>query len=100
MRERERERERQRERESLKVHTGAGLPVISRPRAGEPLGWFGWQGIVPAKVEKMAGDIVDLTVNELLNVKVYIHVCVCVCVCVWVCACVCVWVCIHIQMYT
>jgi len=27
-----------------------GIPVISRPRVGEPLGWGGWQGIVPAKV--------------------------------------------------
>ena len=45
-----------------------GLPLISRPRPGEPLGWGGWQGIVPAKVEKMAGDIVDLTLNELIDV--------------------------------
>ena len=27
-----------------------GIPIISRPRVGEPLGWGGWQGIVPAKV--------------------------------------------------
>ena len=46
-----------------------GIPLISRARVGEPLGWGGWQGIVPAKVEKMAGDIVDLSLNELLDVK-------------------------------
>mmetsp|Transcript_26832 Transcript_26832/g.41950 ORF Transcript_26832/g.41950 Transcript_26832/m.41950 type:complete len:396 (-) Transcript_26832:233-1420(-) len=46
-----------------------GVPIISRPRPGEPLGWFGWQGIVPAKVTTMGGDIVDMTVNELIDVK-------------------------------
>jgi len=28
-----------------------------------------WQGIVPAKVHKMASDIVDLTVNDLLDLN-------------------------------
>lgn len=46
-----------------------GVPLISRARPGEPLGWFGWQGIVPAKVRKMGSDIVDMTINELLDVK-------------------------------
>jgi hypothetical protein len=47
----------------------AGIPVISRARPGEPLGFFGWQGIVPAKVRKMGGSIVDMTINELLDVR-------------------------------
>jgi hypothetical protein len=47
----------------------AGVPLVSRPRPGEPLGWGGWQGIVPAKVGKMASDIVDLTFSQLLDVK-------------------------------
>lgn len=47
----------------------AGIPVISRARPGEPLGLFGWQGIVPAKVRKMGGSIVDMTINELLDVR-------------------------------
>lgn len=46
-----------------------GIPLISRARVGEPLGWGGWQGIVPAKVKKMAADIVDLTITELVDVK-------------------------------
>ncbi|KAJ1473927.1 hypothetical protein T484DRAFT_1912238 [Baffinella frigidus] len=47
----------------------AGIPLISREREGEPLGFFGWQGIIPSKVRKMAGDIVDMTLGELVDAK-------------------------------
>mmetsp|Transcript_16493 Transcript_16493/g.55025 ORF Transcript_16493/g.55025 Transcript_16493/m.55025 type:complete len:326 (-) Transcript_16493:37-1014(-) len=46
-----------------------GIPFISRKIEGQPLGWFGWQGIVPAKVTKMSSDIVDITTEQLLDVK-------------------------------
>jgi hypothetical protein len=36
-------------------------------REGEPLGVFGWQGIVPAKVRKMGADIVDMTLQDLVR---------------------------------
>jgi uncharacterized membrane protein YheB (UPF0754 family) len=35
---------------------------------GEPLGLFGWQGIVPAKRFKMAGTMVDVTITKLLSI--------------------------------
>lgn len=36
---------------------------------GQPGTLFGWQGIVPAKVKKMGGDIADLLLNQLLDIK-------------------------------
>mmetsp|Transcript_468 Transcript_468/g.649 ORF Transcript_468/g.649 Transcript_468/m.649 type:complete len:469 (-) Transcript_468:162-1568(-) len=35
----------------------------------QPVGLFGWQGIVPTKAEKMASDSVDLMTEKLFNVK-------------------------------
>jgi len=35
----------------------------------QPFGLFGWQGIIPAKTEKMARKAVDLMLEKLLNVK-------------------------------
>jgi uncharacterized membrane protein YheB (UPF0754 family) len=35
---------------------------------GQPLGFFGWQGIVPAKRFAMAGRMVDVTISRLLSV--------------------------------
>lgn len=36
---------------------------------GEPLGLFGWQGIIPAKTTKMSEAMVDVTINELLSME-------------------------------
>ena len=36
---------------------------------GEPLGFFGWQGIVPAKTKKMSEAMVNVTINELLSME-------------------------------
>jgi uncharacterized membrane protein YheB (UPF0754 family) len=36
---------------------------------GQPGTLFGWQGIVPAKVKKMGGDIADLLLSQLLDIK-------------------------------
>jgi len=36
---------------------------------GQPLGFFGWQGIVPAKRFAMAGRMVDVTISRLLSVS-------------------------------
>lgn len=33
---------------------------------GEPLGLFGWQGIIPAKTTKMSEAMVNVTINQLL----------------------------------
>ena len=36
---------------------------------GEPIGFFGWQGIIPAKAAKMAAISVDLLTQRLFNVR-------------------------------
>ena len=36
---------------------------------GEPIGLFGWQGIIPAKAAKMAAISVDLLTQRLFNVR-------------------------------
>jgi hypothetical protein len=36
---------------------------------GEPLGFIGWQGIVPAKTLKMSEAMVNTTINELLTME-------------------------------
>ncbi|EKX33291.1 hypothetical protein GUITHDRAFT_148010 [Guillardia theta CCMP2712] len=53
----------------LAVNDRAAIAISVRKIEGQPLGWFGWQGIVPAKVTKMSSDIVDITTEQLLDVK-------------------------------
>mmetsp|Transcript_31485 Transcript_31485/g.46446 ORF Transcript_31485/g.46446 Transcript_31485/m.46446 type:complete len:549 (+) Transcript_31485:153-1799(+) len=36
---------------------------------GEPLGLFGWQGIIPAKTTKMSEAMVNVTINELISME-------------------------------
>ena len=36
---------------------------------GQPWGLFGWQGIIPAKAEKMASVCFELMTTKLLNLK-------------------------------
>ena len=38
-------------------------------KEGQPGTLFGWQGIVPAKVKKMGGDIANTILNDLLDVR-------------------------------
>jgi len=40
---------------------------LFRPK-GQPWGFFGWQGIVPTKVEKMAGVTFDLMTTKLIDI--------------------------------
>ena len=35
----------------------------------QPFGLIGWQGVLPCKIEKIAGKSVDLILEKLLNVK-------------------------------
>ena len=35
----------------------------------QPLGYIGWQGIVPAKAAQMSDDIVNLVTNQLLSIS-------------------------------
>jgi len=42
-----------------------GLPIWRKE--GEPMGFLGWQGIVPAKTLKMSESMVNATINELLT---------------------------------
>ena len=35
----------------------------------QPLGWVGWQGIVPAKTAQMAFDMVEMVVTKLIDVQ-------------------------------
>eukprot|EP00956_Cyclotella_meneghiniana_P044743 scaffold333651_cov86-Cyclotella_meneghiniana.AAC.1 len=44
-----------------------GLPIYKVE--GEPLGVFGWQGIIPAKTLKMSEAMVNTTINELLTME-------------------------------
>jgi uncharacterized membrane protein YheB (UPF0754 family) len=44
-----------------------GIPI--KRIEGEPLGLLGWQGIVPAKTEKMSLAMVNTTINELLSIE-------------------------------
>jgi len=44
-----------------------GIPIYKVE--GEPLGLFGWQGIVPAKTLKMSEAMVNTTINELLTME-------------------------------
>lgn len=36
---------------------------------GQPFGFFGWQGIMPLKVHKVAGGLTDMITTRLINVK-------------------------------
>ena len=45
-----------------------GKEMIKR-KDGQPGTLFGWQGIIPAKVKKMGGNIADMIVQDLLDVK-------------------------------
>ncbi|CAK0836341.1 unnamed protein product [Prorocentrum cordatum] len=44
-----------------------GIPVRRWPQ--QPLGMFGWQGIVPAKTQKMSKRLVDIVTSKLLSMK-------------------------------
>ena len=44
-----------------------GLELYRIP--DQPLGLFGWQGIIPTKAAKMAGTCTDLMTTKLINVK-------------------------------
>jgi len=44
-----------------------GLRLKTYPN--QPLGWVGWQGIVPAKAGVMAQRITDMVTGQLLNVR-------------------------------
>jgi len=44
-----------------------GVPLLRFPE--QPFGWFGWQGIVPAKRYRMAEKMVDVTISKLLDVQ-------------------------------
>ena len=44
-----------------------GIPFILFKN--QPVGFFGWQGIIPCKAGKMAGIAVDLMVGKLIDVK-------------------------------
>jgi uncharacterized membrane protein YheB (UPF0754 family) len=43
-----------------------GLPIYRRPDV--PLGFLGWQGIVPCKTRKMTGSMVTIVTSQLLSV--------------------------------
>lgn len=40
-----------------------------RPDKNCPYGFFGWQGVVPARTEKMASRLVDIITKDLLSLK-------------------------------
>lgn len=40
-----------------------------RPDRNCPYGFFGWQGVVPARTEKMASRLVDIVTKDLLSLK-------------------------------
>lgn len=44
-----------------------GIPIYKVE--GEPLGLFGWQGIIPAKTLKMSEAMVNTTINDLLTME-------------------------------
>lgn len=44
-----------------------GIPL--RVIEGQPLGLFGWQGIVPAKAGVMAERMVDMVTTQLVDVE-------------------------------
>lgn len=44
-----------------------GIPIFLVKE--QPMGLFGWQGIIPCKAGKMAGIAVDLMVGKLIDVK-------------------------------
>ena len=45
------------------------FPVYVWAPKGQPLGLFGWQGIIPAKAGQMAGLMSDLMTNKLVDVR-------------------------------
>jgi uncharacterized membrane protein YheB (UPF0754 family) len=47
--------------------TWRGIPI--HQYLEQPFGWFGWQGIVPAKRFKMANKMVDVTISKLIDVQ-------------------------------
>lgn len=48
-----------------------GIPL--RVMDGQPLGLFGWQGIVPAKAGVMAERMVDMVTTQLVDVEQVSH---------------------------
>jgi Protein of unknown function (DUF445) len=44
-----------------------GIPLIRRE--GQPLGFIGWQGIVPAKTMTMSEAMVNATITQLLSME-------------------------------
>ena len=44
-----------------------GIPLRRVPN--QPLGWIGWQGIVPCKAGVMAGRLTDIVTKQLLDVR-------------------------------
>ena len=44
-----------------------GIPIRRLPN--QPLGWIGWQGIVPAKAGVMAKRLTDIVTTKLVDVK-------------------------------
>jgi uncharacterized membrane protein YheB (UPF0754 family) len=44
-----------------------GVPLYRWPN--QPLGIFGWQGIVPVKLVQMATKLVDVTISQLLKIS-------------------------------
>ncbi|KAL7548184.1 hypothetical protein ACHAWF_011483 [Thalassiosira exigua] len=44
-----------------------GIPIYKVE--GEPLGLMGWQGIIPAKTQKMSEAMVNTTINDLLTME-------------------------------
>ena len=44
-----------------------GIPIKRYPDA--PLGWIGWQGIVPAKAASMAGTLTTMVTTKLVSVS-------------------------------
>ena len=44
-----------------------GVPLRRYPN--QPLGWIGWQGIVPCKAGVMAGRLTDIVTTKLLDVR-------------------------------
>ena len=45
-----------------------GIPLLP-PIEGQPLGFLGWQGIVPAKTVKMTEAMVNATITQLLSME-------------------------------
>lgn len=51
------------------MYAGGNTQALYGCQVNEPLGWIGWQGIVPAKAAEMSFRLVEMVTSSLVDVS-------------------------------